>query len=365
MHINKIKLYNYRNYENIEIEFDKNINIIIGKNAQGKTNLIEAIYVTSMGKSFRTSKDNELIKFNSEFCKINSEYIKYEEDGNVEVAISKDKKAIKVDGVNIKKISQLMENVLTVVFSPEDLKIVKEEPQKRRNFIDRELCQLKISYFSNLGNYKKILLQRNSYLKEKNTDENILEVLDDQLADYGSKIIIERNQFVKNLNEISKNIHKKITNKREEIDIKYLSDIPIEDNISIIKENFINILKKNRNNDLYKKTTTRGPHRDDLKIIINKNDARKFGSQGQQRTAALSMKLAEIELIKKEKKETPILLLDDVMSELDSERQKFLINYLEDVQIFITTTELNKEVEESFLRSKIIKIKKGELDIKI
>ncbi|MFV0275038.1 MAG: DNA replication/repair protein RecF, partial [Bacilli bacterium] len=211
MHINKIKLYNYRNYENIEIEFDKNINIIIGKNAQGKTNLIEAIYVTSMGKSFRTSKDNELIKFNSEFCKINSEYIKYEEDGNVEVAISKDKKAIKVDGVNIKKISQLMENVLTVVFSPEDLKIVKEEPQKRRNFIDRELCQLKISYFSNLGNYKKILLQRNSYLKEKNIDENILEVWDDQLADYGSKIIIERNQFVKNLNEISKNIHKKIT----------------------------------------------------------------------------------------------------------------------------------------------------------
>lgn len=362
MYIKKVKLENYRNYKELEVEFDKNVNIILGENAQGKTNLIESIYISSMGKSFRTSKDKETIKFDADLCRIKTDYYKYEEDKTVEIAISKEgKKAVKVDGVNIKKISQLMENILTVIFSPEDLKIIKEDPSKRRSFIDRELCQLKISYYNNLSNYKKTLSQRNSYLKENNIDNKMLEVFNMQLANYGSHIIKERVNFIKKLNLISQEIHNKITNGKEEIEIKYVSDIPVEEDVSAICENFLNALKKCEGKDIHLRTTSRGPHKDDLKVIINKVDARKFGSQGQQRTAALALKLAEINLIIEEKEESPILLLDDVMSELDNERQKFLVNSLKNVQIFLTTTELNDDVRENMPHGKIINIKKGKI----
>lgn len=360
MHINKLKLENYRNYKEIEVEFDKSVNLILGENAQGKTNLLEAVYLASMGKSFRTSKDKELIKFDAQMCRIKAEYEKYDDNGSVEIAISSEgKKGIKVDGVNVKKISDLMESILTVIFSPEDLKIIKEEPGKRRTFIDRELCQLKISYFNNLKNYKKVLQQRNTYLKENHIDEAFLDVYNRQLASYGARIIAERREFVKKLNLISKDIHSKITNGREEIEIRYLSDIPIEESVDMIDNNFLSALKKSENSDKYLRNTSRGPHKDDMKVLINNIDARKYGSQGQQRTAALSLKLAEIVLIKEEKDESPILLLDDVMSELDNERQKFLVNSLSDVQIFLTTTELNDEVKESLPEGKIIRVEKG------
>lgn len=360
MYIKKIKLENYRNYKEADISFDEKVNIILGENAQGKTNLLESIYMSSMGKSFRTSKDKEVVKFDGDMCRIRAEYFKYDDIGSVEIAISKEgKKAIKVDGVNVKKMSQLMENILTVIFSPEDLKIIKEEPGKRRSFIDRELCQLKISYYSNLSNYKKILIQRNTYLKERDIEKFVLDVWDMQLASYGAKIIKERKEFIKKLNEISKDIHSNITNGREKIEIRYVSNIPVEDDVKKIEENFLNALKKSESNDIYMRNTSRGPHKDDLKVLINNIDARKFGSQGQQRTAALSLKLAEINLIKEEKEESPILLLDDVMSELDNERQKFLVNSLNDVQIFLTTTELNEEVRKSLPEGKIINIKKG------
>lgn len=362
MYIKKIKLENYRNYKEIELEFDKNVNIILGENAQGKTNLIEAIYISSMGKSFRTSKDKETIKFDKEMCRITTFYNKYDEDRSVEIAINNaGKKAIKVDGVTVKKLSELMENILTVIFSPEDLKIIKEDPSKRRNFLDRELCQLKISYYNNLSSYKKVLMQRNTYLKESNIDIQMLDVFNVQLANHGAKIIKERVNFVKKLNNISKKLHSEITNKKESIDIKYISNIPVDEDVNKIEENFLNALKKSESQDMIYKNTSRGPHKDDLKVMVNNIDAKKYGSQGQQRTAALALKLAEINLIIEEKEETPILLLDDVMSELDSERQKYLVSSLDKLQIFLTTTELVEEVKDNLPNGKIINVKKGEI----
>ncbi|MEG2648278.1 MAG: DNA replication/repair protein RecF [Anaerovoracaceae bacterium] len=360
MKIKKIKLENYRNYDQLEIDFHKKVNIILGENGSGKTNLLESIYLTSLGKSFRTSKDRDLIKFEREFCRISSFYVKDNEDEEIEIAISNaGKKGIKVNGVSLKKVSELMENIYIVIFSPEDLKIIKEEPAKRRNFIDRELCQLKISYYNNLLNYKKVLAQRNKYLKERYIDDSYLDVWDTELARYGSKIIEERRKFVKEINSISKVIHTNITGKKEEIEILYKPNISIDLDINKQEEIFYKTLVINRNLDKQTRITNKGPHKDDIKVLINNIDARKYGSQGQQRTAALSLKLSEIELIKREKNDNPVLLLDDVMSELDSDRQNYLISSLKDVQIFITTTDLMPDVMDEISHGRVVKINKG------
>ncbi len=215
MHITNVELQDFRNYEKIQIEFHPKVNIILGNNAQGKTNLIEAIYLSSLGKSFRTSNDYEMIRFGSKFFRIKIEAEKKTEDICVEMAVSKESKAVKLNGRKIKKISELLENVYIVVFSPEDLKIVKEEPEKRRKFIDRELCQIRPMYFNNISKYKKVLLQRNTMLKENNPKKSLLEVWNYELAEYGSKIIIQRAEFVKKLDKISSEIHKNITNGKE------------------------------------------------------------------------------------------------------------------------------------------------------
>ncbi len=360
MYIEKLSLENYRNYKTFEAVFDKKVNLILGENAQGKTNLIESIYMSSFGKSFRTSKDREVICFNKDYCRIKIDYIKYGDKGTVEIYIGNDgKKGIKTDGINVKKISQLVENILCVIFSPEDLKIVKEEPSKRRNFIDRELCQLRVKYMDSLAKYKKILLQRNTYLKEKNPDKNIINVWDEQLADVGADIITERSGFVEKINLISAEIHSKITDGKEKLVISYVPNISDEGTKDEIKSRFLKSLEESLNKDIYSCSTSRGPHKDDMKITVDGKDARKYCSQGQQRTAALSLKLAEIFLIKEEKEESPVLLLDDVLSELDSERQKFLINSLHDIQVFITATEIPDEVMKSMEERKILNIKKG------
>ena len=227
--------------------------------------------------------------------------------------------------------------------------------------MDRELCQLKILYYNNLLNYKKALNHRNNLLKNNNVDEALLEVFDSELAKYGAGIVSERMKFVEKLNVISHKIHRDITNNKENIEIKYLSDIPVDEDKKNIERNFFEALNKARKNDMFRRTTTRGIQKDDLKVIVNNIDVRKFGSQGQQRTAALSLKLSEINLIKEEVGENPILILDDVMSELDSERQSYLLNSLANVQIFLTAAELSDEVKESLSGGKIVKIKKGSL----
>ena len=377
MYIKNIKLENYRNYHSEYIEFDRGVNIVLGDNAQGKTNLLESIYVLSMGKSFRTSKDRELIKFNSEFSRIRAEYVKDDYDLFMEIAYGLNgRKAVNLDGENLKKISKLMDNIITVIFSPEDLSIIKDEPSKRRNFIDRELSQLKPIYFNYLSKYKRVLTNKNKYLKEKNIRRNVVDVFNEQLVEYGSKIIEYRIDFIDRLEKISTEIHRDITNKKEEIKVIYKSDVQIDyeylysekcncdiGNKNIlgkkINEKYYEILKGTIDEDIMRRSSTRGPHKDDLAVLINGIDARKFGSQGQQRTASLSLKLAEIQLIREEKNENPILLLDDVMSELDYERQRYLVNSIKDIQIFLTTTDINKRVMDNLPKGKTIYINNG------
>ena len=358
MYIKEISLKDFRNYESLDVQFHNKVNIFLGQNAQGKTNLLESIYITSMGKSFRTGKDREMVRFGSEFFRVKATAVK-EDDLVVEIAVTKDgKKGVKIDGVKAKKMADLLENVYIVIFSPEDLRIVKDEPEKRRKFIDRELCQIKPSYYNNLNQYKKVLSQRNAYLKEYEINDSILDIWDMQLAEYGSKIIEFRTEFIKKLNVISSKIHKDITNRKEELEVIYEPNIEYCKNLS---EVFYKELKLNRANDIRRRTTVKGPHKDDLKLLSNGIDIRNFGSQGQQRTAALSLKLSEIKLIEEETGESPILLLDDVLSELDKERQNYLINSLSDIQVFITTTELSEEVEQSLGNIKYFDISSGSI----
>lgn len=354
MIIKNIKLENFRNYRELDIDFHPQVNLFLGENAQGKTNLLEAIYFTSIGKSFRTTKDRDLIYFDEEFCRV---AVSYERDveGDISIAIGRDGKRVgRVNGIKIEKTSQLMDHVLAVIFSPEDLKIVKEDPDRRRRFIDRELCQLKLSYYRNLNRYNKVLLQRNAYLKEEEIKESALEIWDEHLYMYGEKLIQDRDEFIKKLDVISRDIHQGITEGGEELIVKYAPNIhPGEDYASAISESL--------DTDRMRGNTARGPHRDDFEVFIDGKNVRNFGSQGQQRTAALSIKLAEIALIREEKKESPILLLDDVFSELDSSRQRYLIDYLEGLQIFITGADISPQVIKSFPKGKTFFIEGGEI----
>ena len=342
MHLNNLKIINFRNYEDLYLNFNKKINLFIGKNGQGKTNIIEAIYLLSIGKSFRTNKDKEMIKFNKDSGYVGGSFVKYDNNNLIEISLSKNnKKGVKINKINIEKMSQLLGNLNLVIFSPEDLKLVKEGPKERRNFIDREISQIVPRYYNCITNYNKILFQRNKLLKEVVIDDNLLDVYDESMVNYGSYIYIYRRDFIEKIKNISRETHYKLTDKLEELNIIYKNQLNIdfEDNLETIKDKFLESLKKNRKNDKITRTTKIGPHKDDLEIYINNLEVRLYGSQGQQRTASISLKLSEIELINKEVGEYPILLLDDIFSELDENRQKLLVNNLKQVQMFITTAE--------------------------
>lgn len=340
MFLKSIELKNFRNYNNLELDFNKNINLILGDNAQGKTNLLESIYYTSMGRSFKPVKDRDVINFGEETSIIKANAHKYDDNLEISIILRKNgDKEIKKDGVKLKKISELCDNMLVVMFSPEDLKIVKEEPEKRRKFIDRELSLISPIYLDNLNNYKKNLFQRNNYLKEENIDELLINVLDKQLSNYGYEVIKYRKDFIEKLQTYVEKIHSGITSGKEKIKLIYKPSIDPES-----KEEFEKILKDDFYKDSKNAVTSRGPHRDDIEFLINKIDVRRYGSQGQQRTCALSVRLAELSLIEEETGESAILLLDDVMSELDLNRQEYLIKTLENNQIFITATELSNDI---------------------
>ncbi len=357
MFLKTIEIKNFRNYDRLNMEFDSKINLILGNNAQGKTNLLESIYYTSMGKSFKSVKDREVIKFGENIASIKVNAYKYEDNLEVSVILKRNgDKEIKRDGIILKKISELSDTMLVVIFSPEDLKIVKEEPEKRRRFIDREISLISPIYLDNLNNYKKTLFQRNNYLREESVDELLLDVLDIQLSSYGVKVIKQRKEFISQLQKHVEKIHEGITQNREKITLKYKRDVATEN-----EEEFARILKADRDKDRRLGTTSRGPHRDDIEFLINKIDARRYGSQGQQRTCALSVRLAELSLIEEETGEAAILLLDDVMSELDISRQEYLIKTLENNQIFITATELPKYILDRFPDGKKIYIKEGKV----
>jgi len=368
VYVKKIKLINFRNYINLDIELNKTLNIFVGDNAQGKTNLLESIYICSNGRSYRTSKDKELINLNKTKAYIGLDIEKEQFTKSVEIKFEKDmKKRIRVNKVELEKVSELIGILNVVIFSPEDLKLVKEGPAERRNFLDIEISQIKPRYKYNLAKYNKILMQRNNLLKSQpqKISQDLLDIWNTQLSQVGAEIITERVRFIEKLAIISKNIHNKLTGELEELRLEYLPSFNIDGlNIQDIQLRMKSILEKNIDIDIQKGSTGIGPHRDDLDIIINGISARIFGSQGQQRTAALSLKLAEVELIKSEIGEYPVLLLDDVFSELDLNRRKYLISTFKDVQTIITSTD-DIDLEKLYnVGKKVFFIKEGKVMIR-
>lgn len=355
MVIESLELKNFRNYETLSMEFDKGTNILYGDNAQGKTNILEAVYLSGTSKSHKSSKDREMIRFGMEECHIKTIILKKGIPYRIDMHLKKNRpKGIAVNGVPIRKASELFGIVNIVAFSPEDLNIIKSGPQERRRFIDLELCQLDKLYVYNLVNYNKALNQRNQLLKDlafRPELADTLDIWDMQLAEYGKKIMERREGFLSSLDEMTANIHARLTGDKEELHIHYEPSSGTED--------LATALKKNRDRDIRQKMTNVGPHRDDISFYIRDNDLRKYGSQGQQRTAALSLKLAEIEIVKRITKDTPILLLDDVLSELDSKRQNHLLNNIHEIQTIITCTGLDEFIENRFEINKIYRIVNG------
>jgi DNA replication and repair protein RecF len=363
MNIEKLELNNFRNYEEQSVCFNENVNIILGNNGQGKSNLLESIYILSMGKSFRTQKDVEMIRFDADFLRVKGCFLKEDRNLNIEIMISREEKKFKIDGFWSSKNADLLENAYMVVFSPEDIKTVKEEPEKRRRFMDRELFQIRPLYYKELSRYRKSLIHRNTLLKEDFPDENLLDVWDENLLKYGSNIIKERYIFIEKLKKISRSVHLSITDGCEDLEISYEPDVGFEENPAEQRDIFKEKLKQCREKDKARGYTGAGPHRDDISISVGGVDVRRFGSQGQQRTAALSLKLAEIKIIKEETGEDAVILLDDVLSELDGQRQKFLINALSDNQIFISAAEMSDEIMKSLPNGFVYRISDGRADI--
>ena len=355
MVIKSIELADYRNYEALTMQFDKGTNILYGDNAQGKTNILEAIFVAATTKSHRGSKDREIINFDKEEAHIRTYLEKEDVETRVDMHLRKSKsKGIAIDGQKIKKAADLLGLCNVVFFSPEDLGIIKNGPSERRRFVDMELCQLDSFYLYNLNHYNKIINQRNKLLKDMymNPDlKDTLNIWDMQLVSFGSKVIERRRLFVDQLNEIIYEIHKKLSGGKEELLIKYEPDVKIDE--------FEKKLKFNQDRDIKAKMTSSGPHRDDFSFLVGDVDIRKYGSQGQQRTAALSLKLSEIELVKKITKDTPVLLLDDVLSELDSNRQNYLLNSIGEIQTIITCTGLEEFVNNRFEINKVFQVSEG------
>ena len=375
MYIKELELSNFRNYEELKVSFSEGVNIFLGENAQGKTNLLEGIYLHAMARSFKTQRDRDLIRFGQDYCQVKAVSHYEEEEHTSEIIISREgAKAVRVDGAKIERTSELLDRLHIIIFSPEDLKIVKDEPGKRRAFMDREICQLRPMYVSLLNDYRRILKQRNAYLRENIMDEVVLSVWDSELIRLGARLSRERRRFIEKIDKIANEIHHRISGGRENLTLSYETDLDTEAynakagqslQVNNEEECFAQLLTESNEKDRLYGTTRKGPHHDDIKISADGIDLRRFGSQGQQRTAALSLKLSEIKLIEEETGDSPILLLDDVLSELDSDRQKYLINSLGDNQMFITTTDLIGSVARELPEGKIFTIKNGEIDIEI
>ncbi|SFC84945.1 DNA replication/repair protein RecF [Butyrivibrio sp. YAB3001] len=365
MIIKSLELADFRNYETLKIDFSSGTNILYGDNAQGKTNILEAIFLSATTKSHKGSKDKEIIRFGKDEGHVRTILEKDNAEYRVDMHLRKNKsKGIAIDGQKIKKASDLIGRLNVVFFSPEDLSIIKNGPSERRRFMDMELCQLDQIYLNSLSKYNKLVIERNKVLKdlyEHPENSVLLDVQDKQLYEYGSIIIKTREKFIKDLNEIIRPIHEKLTGSKEYLSIYYEPNVTADD--------FEKKLRSVRQKDIYAKQTTVGPHKDDFSFIVQKKkddeslaegiDIRKFGSQGQQRTASLSLKLSEIEIVKKAKKENPVLLLDDVLSELDSNRQNYLLNTIGDIQTIITCTGLDEFVNNRFAIDKLFKVTDG------
>ena len=394
MRINSIILENFRNYRNLELDFDESRNIIVGENAQGKTNLIEAIYLTAFAKSFRTSNSADLISFGADSARV-STYITSEDlEKNINIVIRSDgKKMIRKEGEVIRRTTELRNNVVVIIFSPDDLRIIKDSPDRRRAFINRELSQMRPSYYDALRRYNEALREKNALLKgyfniKKKTftradnlslndvrsgeavtgrspydnsrkfNEDMMDIYDRQLADAGYEIIRFRREFAEMLSSEAGEIMNKISGGREDLRIEYKTSCDFVMGPEG-REILFSQIFHNRDRDIYNGYASLGPHRDDIEFYINGKDAKKYGSQGQQRTIALSLKLAEIRIARQMLDEPPVLLLDDVLSELDLDRQRFLVSEIDDVQLFITSAELNDEVIKDLRGGTLFRIEDG------
>ncbi len=343
-----IELRNFRNYDNQIIYFNEGNNNIYGDNAQGKTNILEAIFLCVTGRSFRTIHDDEIVRFGQQSYYIKILYEKDDRENTIEIESDlKRNREIILNQIKVKKVGELLGKLNAVLFCPENLSIIKGSPAERRRFLDIIISQVKPTYFYELQKYNKILKQRNILLKEKidyNKKLSGIEVWNILLSETGKNIIYDRMDFIKRLNKYVALNHRYISNNNENLIIKYIPSFKINKEIeeltrSDIQEIYYGNLKKNIELDIEKRVTSFGVHRDDFDIMINNSSVKVYGSQGQQRTAVLSLKLSEINIIKEITEQTPVLLLDDVMSELDSTRIKLLMNRLGDIQTFVTSTE--------------------------
>ncbi len=359
MYIEKLELNNFRNYPSLSMELDPGTNLLFGDNAQGKTNILESVILCGTTKSHRGSKDKEMIRFETPEAHIRLYIKKKNMPYRIDMHLKRNKaKGIAINGIPIKKASELFGISHMVLFSPEDLNIIKNGPSERRKFIDMELCQLNNLYLSRLSSYNHVLNQRNKLLKDIYFMPELadtLDVWDEQLVSYGETIIKERIAFIEELNELIKTIHKNLTGEKETIDLVYENDVHVDE--------FHEQIRESRSKDLKLKATSRGPHRDDIGIKVNGIDIRKYGSQGQQRTVALSLKLSEIYLVEKKIKDTPILLLDDVLSELDSGRQNYLLGSIHNIQTLITCTGLDDFVKSQFKIDKLFHVENGNVEL--
>ena len=366
MKLTNLQLQNFRNYESVQLEFTDGVHVFIGENAQGKTNLMESIYALAMTKSHRTTNDKELIGWNKEFATIKGTVEKTATKTNLELQFSKKGKIAKVNYLEQKRLSSYLGNLNVILFAPENLTLVKGSPQNRRKFVDMELGQMSSLYLYDLVEYNRVLKQRNTYLKQlaikKKQPDEYLEVLSEMLSELASKIVFHRLDFMKQLEALAIPIHDQLSLGREKFSVSYQATIPLEDGLtpSQMKEIYIEQFKKNQTREADQATTLIGPHRDDLIFYLNEIPVQTYGSQGQQRSTVLSLKLAEIELMKLSTGEYPLLLLDDVLSELDDDRQTHLIKTIENkVQTFITTTSLDGIKQQFINEPVVIPIEKG------
>ena len=368
MKLTNLQLQNFRNYESVQLEFTDGVHVFIGENAQGKTNLMESIYALAMTKSHRTTNDKELIGWNKEFATIKGTVEKTATKTNLELQFSKKGKIAKVNYLEQKRLSSYLGNLNVILFAPENLTLVKGSPQNRRKFVDMELGQMSSLYLYDLVEYNRVLKQRNTYLKQlaikKKQPDEYLDVLSEMLSELASKIVFHRLDFMKQLEALAIPIHDQLSLGREKFSVSYQATIPLEDGLtaSQMKEIYIDQFKKNQTREADQATTLIGPHRDDLIFYLNEVPVQTYGSQGQQRSTVLSLKLAEIELMKLSTGEYPLLLLDDVLSELDDDRQTHLIKAIENkVQTFITTTSLDGIKQQFINEPVVIPIEKGNI----
>lgn len=364
MHLRELVLRNFRNYNSLELCFDSNLIILAGQNAQGKTNIIEAIFLSCTGRSHRTSRDRELIQWDKKEALVRTKVDKLLGSSSIDIYLNtNEKKRIQINGGPINRLGELMGHLNSVIFSPDDMKLVREGPVERRRFMDMELSQIRPKYFYYLQQYNRLLNHRNNLLKaiqKKPSLAKTLSVWNEQLAEAGSYIIQQRHIFNVSLQEIAQEIHNEISHGSEDLSLVYKSSIPFETGtLKEIQENFLTELETREKEDIERGSTIRGCHRDDIVFRINGVDVRMFGSQGQKRTTVLSLKLSELEFMYRETGEYPLLLLDDAMSELDSYRQKMLLEYIGKVQTFITVTDLNQLPHIGIDNRQVFQIKSG------